>query len=80
MPIGEGVLLLAGLVWAALLISYFVQVVRHPAYVRNGFLHPVQGGTPGFTGNLDLADGAGCSAAIPVRQPGYWPGAASAGT
>ncbi len=45
-PIGEGVLLLAGLVWAALLISYFVQVVRHPAYVRNEFLHPVQGGTP----------------------------------
>jgi tellurite resistance protein len=44
--IGEGILLLAGLVWGALLISYLVQMVRHPAGVRNEFLHPVQGSTP----------------------------------
>ncbi len=44
--IGEGVLLLAGLVWAALFIAYLQQAVRHPGDVRNEFLHPVQGSTP----------------------------------
>ena len=44
--IGEGVLLLAGLVWATLFIAYLRQAVRHPADVRNEFLHPVQGSTP----------------------------------
>lgn len=44
--IGESVLLLAGLVWAALLISYVLQAIRQPAVVANEFRHPVQGGTP----------------------------------
>jgi len=44
--IGEGVLLLAGLVWSALFIAYLLQALRHPADVRNEFLHPVQGSTP----------------------------------
>ncbi len=44
--IGEAVLLLAGLVWAALFIAYLLQALRHPAAVRNEFLHPVQGSTP----------------------------------
>ena len=44
--IGEGVLLLAGLVWLALLVSYVRQAVQHPAIARNEFLHPVQGSTP----------------------------------
>ena len=44
--IGEGVLLLAGLVWLALLVSYVRQTVQHPAIARNEFLHPVQGSTP----------------------------------
>lgn len=44
--IGEGVLLVAGMVWAALLIGYLRQAVRHMDVVRSEFLHPVQGGTP----------------------------------
>ena len=44
--IGEGVLLLATLVWAALMIAYVSQAIRHPDVVRSEFLHPVQGGTP----------------------------------
>ena len=44
--IGESLLLVAGLVWAALLVSYVVQAVNHPAVVSNEFRHPVQGSTP----------------------------------
>jgi tellurite resistance protein len=44
--VGESVLLLAGLVWMALLLSYLLQAVRQPAVVSNEFRHPVQGGTP----------------------------------
>lgn len=44
--IGEAVLLVAALVWLALLLSYLTQAVRHPAVVRNEFKHPVQGSTP----------------------------------
>lgn len=44
--IGEGVLLLAALVWAALLVVYVRQAIGSPQLVRNEFMHPVQGGTP----------------------------------
>lgn len=45
-PIGEAVLLVATLVWLALLLSYLAQALRRPAVVANEFRHPVQGGTP----------------------------------
>jgi len=44
--IGEAVLLVAALVWLALLLTYLAQAVRHPSVVANEFRHPVQGGTP----------------------------------
>jgi tellurite resistance protein len=44
--IGEGVLLLATVVWLALLIFYVIQAFRNPMLVRNEFLHPVQGSMP----------------------------------
>ena len=44
--IGEGVLLVASLVWLTLLLTYLAQALRHPAVVANEFRHPVQGGTP----------------------------------
>ena len=44
--IGESLLLLAGLVWAVLLLGYIWQVMRHFDLIRAEFLHPVQGGTP----------------------------------
>jgi tellurite resistance protein len=43
--IGEGVLLVAGLVWAILLLGYVHQAARNPGVTRAEFLHPVQGGT-----------------------------------
>lgn len=44
--IGEVVLLIAGLVWATLLLQYLIQILKSPAQVRQEFLHPIQGGTP----------------------------------
>ncbi|MEW9898630.1 dicarboxylate transporter/tellurite-resistance protein TehA [Chitinivorax sp. PXF-14] len=44
--IGEGVLLLATLIWAALLITYLYQALRHPQAALAEAMHPVQGGTP----------------------------------
>ena len=44
--IGEAVLLVAALVWLALLLTYLAQALRHPSVVANEFRHPVQGGTP----------------------------------
>lgn len=44
--IGEGVLLVATLVWAGLLAMYVWQAIRHPEIVRSEFQHPVQGSTP----------------------------------
>jgi tellurite resistance protein len=44
--VGEALLLVAGLVWAALLIGYVRQAIRHIEVVRDEFMHPVQGGTP----------------------------------
>jgi tellurite resistance protein len=48
--IGECLLLLAGLVWAVLLLGYIWQAIRHFDLVRAEFLHPVQGGTPALLG------------------------------
>ena len=44
--IGEGLLLLSALVWAALLVAYVLQAIRYPEVVRSEFQHPVQGSTP----------------------------------
>jgi tellurite resistance protein len=44
--IGESLLLLATLVWLALLIIYVIQALRNPMVVRREFQHPVQGSTP----------------------------------
>jgi tellurite resistance protein len=44
--IGEGLLLLATLIWLALLIGYVRQAFYHPQEVCNEFRHPVQGSTP----------------------------------
>ena len=44
--IGEGVLLLATVVWLALLIFYVIQALRSPLLVRSEFQHPVQGSMP----------------------------------
>ncbi len=44
--VGEGLLLLAALVWLALLVFYIAQAVRNPMAVRHEFQHPVQGSTP----------------------------------
>lgn len=44
--IGEGVLLVATLVWAGLLAMYVWQAIRRPEIVRSEFQHPVQGSTP----------------------------------
>lgn len=49
-PIGEGLLLLAGLVWAILLGSYVLQTFRRFESVKAEFLHPVQGSTPALLG------------------------------
>lgn len=43
---GEGLLLIAALVWASLLLGYLRQAVLRFDAVRAEFLHPVQGGTP----------------------------------
>ena len=44
--IAEIILLLASLVWAALLWSFLVQTASHPQDIRKEAEHPVQGGTP----------------------------------
>lgn len=44
--IGEGLLLLATLVWTWLLVAYVWQAIRYPEIVRSEFQHPVQGSTP----------------------------------
>ncbi|MDD2344274.1 MAG: dicarboxylate transporter/tellurite-resistance protein TehA, partial [Tolumonas sp.] len=49
-PIGESLLLLAGFVWAILLLGYIWQAIRHFDLVRAEFLHPVQGSTPALLG------------------------------
>ncbi|MDR3411645.1 MAG: dicarboxylate transporter/tellurite-resistance protein TehA [Formivibrio sp.] len=64
--IGEGLLLLAALVWLALLISYVIQALRHPAVVRNEFQHPVQGSTPAL---LAIATLLIALATLPYSRP-----------
>lgn len=44
--IGEGVLLLAAVVWLALLVLYIFQAIQNQKFVRAEFNHPVQGSTP----------------------------------
>lgn len=64
--IGEGLLLLATLVWLALLVSYILQAVRNPAVVRSEFQHPVQGSTPAL---LAVATLLISLAALPYSRP-----------
>ncbi|GAA5175486.1 dicarboxylate transporter/tellurite-resistance protein TehA [Niveibacterium umoris] len=52
--LGEGVLLLAALVWAVLLLGYAIQAVREPSRVAAEFTHPVQGSTPALLGVATL--------------------------
>lgn len=49
--IGEGVLALAAVTWAALLAAYLTQAVCHPRVTREEFSHPVQGATPALLGS-----------------------------
>lgn len=42
----EAILILAGAVWAALLVRYAYQSARHPAQFLDEVRHPVQGSTP----------------------------------
>jgi tellurite resistance protein len=44
--IAEAILLLAALVWAALLLGFLVQTASHPQEARKEAEHAVQGGTP----------------------------------
>ncbi|ABM41584.1 dicarboxylate transporter/tellurite-resistance protein TehA [Xanthomonas euvesicatoria] len=44
--IGEALLAMAGLIWAALIIGYVWQSIRNFEAAKAEFLHPVQGGTP----------------------------------
>ena len=44
--IGEGLLILAALVWLTLLIGYIAQSVHQPQIAYQEFMHPVQGSTP----------------------------------
>ncbi|WP_374595369.1 dicarboxylate transporter/tellurite-resistance protein TehA [Aquabacterium sp.] len=44
--VGEGVLLLASLIWAALCVVYLRQALQQPHAARAEAEHPVQGGTP----------------------------------
>jgi tellurite resistance protein len=64
--IGEGLLLLAALVWLSLLISYVIQALRKPIAVRNEFQHPIQGSTPAL---LAIATLLIALAAIPYSRP-----------
>src|SRR5476649_2114172 len=64
--IGEGLLLLAALVWFALLVSYVIQAMRNPMVVRNEFQHPVQGSTPAL---LAIATLLIALAALPYSRP-----------
>lgn len=64
--IGESLLLLAALVWLALLISYLIQVLRNPMVVRCEFQHPVQGSTPAL---LAIATLLIALAALPYSRP-----------
>jgi len=64
--IGEGLLLLAALVWLALLISYVIQALHNPMAVRREFQHPVQGSTPAL---LAIATLLIALAALPYSRP-----------
>ena len=68
-PIGEVVLLIAALVWLALLLSYLTQAVRHPTVVRNEFKHPVQGSTPALLAVSTLLI---VLAVLPYSRPAAW--------
>lgn len=48
--IADGLLLVAGALWALLLMGYLYQAWRHRAAVRAEFTHPIQGGTPALLG------------------------------
>ncbi len=48
--IGEGLLIIAMLVWLILLIVYITQAIRHPVLIGREFRHPVQGSTPALIG------------------------------
>jgi tellurite resistance protein len=48
--VGEGILLLASIIWASLLVIYVWQFWQHPEVVRQEFLHPIQGCTPALLG------------------------------
>lgn len=52
--IGEGLLILAALVWGSLLLRYAFQAVKHPEIAKREFAHPVQGSTPALAGVATL--------------------------
>ncbi len=64
--IGEAVLLLATVVWLALLVSYAIQALRSPMLVRSEFQHPVQGSMPALLAVTTLLIAL---AAIPYSRP-----------
>lgn len=67
--IGEVLLLVASLVWLALLVSYLVQAVTRPDVTANEFRHPVQGSTPAL---LSVSTLLIVLAAIPYSRPLAW--------
>ncbi|MBV8049484.1 MAG: dicarboxylate transporter/tellurite-resistance protein TehA [Paludibacterium sp.] len=72
---GEGVLLLAALIWAGLLLAYLAQAWRQPDVVRREFAHPVQGSTPALLAVSTLLVSL---AALPYSRALAW-GLAAAG-
>jgi Tellurite resistance protein and related permeases len=48
--IGEGLLVLATLIWGGLLLRYITQAIQHFDLVKAEFLHPIQGSTPALLG------------------------------
>jgi tellurite resistance protein len=67
--IAEGLLLVSGLIWATLLVSYLLQVARHFETVRTEFRHPVQGSTPAL---LAISTLLISMAVIPYSRPLAW--------
>lgn len=64
--VGEGVLLLATLVWALLLVAYLGQALKRPQAVRVEAEHPVQGGAPAL---IAIATMLIAMAALPYSRP-----------
>lgn len=68
-PAGESLLVIAGLVWAILIIGYVGQAIRNFEAVGAEFLHPVQGGTPALVAVSTLLI---AMAVIPYSIPLAW--------